>query len=499
MTAQIFETKAAAFDYLTRGRGFRYERVRAALGALALPVTLHMGQGGYVLASASNGWEFAVYSTLTQLAAGILQELAAMPATATAAPAAPVHFGVSAAGYAPQTLATCLAPAGPSLPPVRKWQAQQQQQPQQGPAMQTGPRTRSTGPLGLPADAAALLKRFGLTLDSILTGAENAKMAKGEALSVILHHLPARSLAAAVSGPDDASTAPRSRLPGLAELARLNNLESLIASHNGCPWASKGCAGGCLNWSGHGGISTNVASCRARRTMALIYDARLYAICVLWAIGREYKRAQAKRVTLAVRLRGTDDTGWHALKFNLSPDEAVVFARRFGLPIVPGVGTTIAECLQLAEPGTIELYEYSKAPLRGPLGLLAQRAAGIDTTASLAADRQGGLRAAMEAVDHGFRVAIPVAYKKGAPVPCAILLRQDGKTQRLIAVDGDLSDNRWLDPQGPAGGWDGVAVMLRTKVSQGADRKVAATFSLTPTAGWQPLAGCGEACLIWPA
>ena len=474
MPAAPFETKADAFDYLTRGRGFRYERVRAALEVLALPVTLHMGQGGYVLASASNGWEFCVFPTLTQLAKGILQELAAMPA-----PAAPA------------------APAGPCLPVIKRRHVQQQQQPQQGPALQTGPRTRSTGPLGLPADAAALLKRFGLTLDSVLTGAENAKMAKGTALSVILHHLPARSLAAAVSGPTDATTAPRSRLSGLAALARLNNLESLIAGYNGCLWASKGCAGGCLNWSGHGGISTNVASCRARRTMALIYDARLYAICVLWAIGREYKRAQAKKVTLAVRLRGTDDTGWHALRFNLLPEEAAVFARRFGLPIVPGIGTTISECLQLAEPGNIELYEYSKAPLRGPLGLLAQRAAGIDTTSSLAADRPGGLRAAMEAVDHGFRIAIPVAYKKGAPVPCAILLRQDGKIQRLIAVDGDLSDNRWLDPAGAAGGWDGVAVMLRTKVSQGADLKVASPFSLAPVPGWQPLAGGGEAYLIW--
>jgi hypothetical protein len=233
--------------------------------------------------------------------------------------------------------------------------------------------------------------------------------------------------------------------------------------------------------------------------MAFIYSPQLYAVAVLWAIGRQYKVAQSKGLPLSCRLRGTDDLPWHDLRFNLSPSEAVTFARRFGLPAVPGTGTTIPEVLQLAAPGTIKLYEYSKALLRGPLGLIAQRNAGVDTTASLAADRPGGLRAAMEAVENGFRIAVPVSYKKGAPIPSAVLLRDGDSLQRLIVVDGDLSDDRWQDPQGPQGGWDGVAVALRTKISQGADMAKAAPFSLQPLPGWQPLAGGGEACLIWPA
>ena len=369
------------------------------------------------------------------------------------------------------------------------------------PVVAPGPRARDTAPLGLPPDAAALLQRFNLSLDGLLTaGASSPKLSKGDkvAASVILHHLPARSLSSAVYGSEDAATAPRSRLAGLELLAARNGMSALVAGHNGCPWASKGCSAGCLAWAGHGGISTTVAAARARRTMAFVWGHGPYALAVLWAIGRAYAAAQRKGQPLAYRLRGTDDLPWHALRFNLSPAEAATFARRFGLPVVPGIGTTIPEALQLAAPGTLQPYEYSAAPLRGPLGLLAQRSAGIDTTCSLKADRPGGCGDAAEAVAAGFRVAVPVAIRKGQPLPPVLMLRPstDGPILRLLTVDGDLTDHRWLDPQGPQpGGFDGVAVMLRTKVSRGRG-PAAAAFSLAPTAErWQPLAGGGHAAL----
>jgi hypothetical protein len=385
---------------------------------------------------------------------------------------------------------SCLAPAGPA--PAAAAPA---------PVVAPGPRARNTAPLGLPADAAALLQRFSLSLDGLLTaGASSPKLSKGDkvAASVILHHLPARSLSSAVYGAEDAATAPRSRLAGLEALAARNGIEALVAGHNGCPWASKGCSAGCLAWAGHGGISTTVAAARARRTMAFVWGHGPYALAVLWAIGRAYAAAQRKGQPLAYRLRGTDDLPWHAIRFNLSPAEAAVFARRFGLPVVPGIGTTIPEALQLATPGTLQPYEYSAAPLRGPLGLLAQRAAGIDTTCSLKADRPGGCADAAEAVAAGFRVAVPVSLPKGSSLPPVLMLRPspDAPVLRLLTVDGDLSDHRWLDPQGPQpGGFDGVAVMLRTKVSRGRG-PAAAAFSLAPTVErWQPLAGGGQAAL----
>ena len=391
-----------------------------------------------------------------------------------------------------------LSPA-PVLPLVNY--SQQQQQQQQAPAqlVAPGPLARTVAPLGLPIDSARCLEAFGLALDGLLTtSASNPKVGKGaaQAWGVILHHLPARSLAAAINGPASATTAPRSKLPGLALLASFAGIRALVEAHNGCPWASKGCADGCLAWAGHGGISAVVASCRARRTMAWVYDPQAYAKAILWALGRAYRQAQTRGLPLAYRLKGTDDLPWHWIRFDISPAEAAIFARRFGLPLCPGQGVTIPEALQLAAPGTLKPYEYSKAPVNGPLGLRAQRAAGIDITASLAADRPGGLASAIDAIGAGFRLAVPVALAKGQPLPPALILNDGLRLRHLITVDGDLSDNRYLDPQGPQPcGAHGVAVILKTKSSKGRGAASVA-FSLQPLVDQpQALAGGGTAHL----
>jgi hypothetical protein len=275
-------------------------------------------------------------------------------------------------------------------------------------------------PARLPDDVAALLSRFGLSLKGLLTvGASNAKLAKGQALAwpVILHHLPAKALAAAIAGPEAGPTAPRSRIPGLAALAQATGTHSLAMAHNGCPWASAGCAAGCLAWAGHGGLSVTVAAARARRTLAMLADGPTYGRAVLWAIARAYRQAQAKGLPLAVRLRGTDDSPVHLWRFDLTGAEAQALARRYGLPVVPGQGQTLPEALSLAPAGSICLYEYSKAPVHGPLGLQAQASAGFDLTASLAADRPGGLGQALQAIAAGFRLAVPAGFAKGQALP----------------------------------------------------------------------------------
>jgi len=361
-----------------------------------------------------------------------------------------------------------------------------------------GPLARKVAPARLPADVVALLQRFSLSMESLLTvGASNAKLAKGAALAwpVILHHLPARSLAAALLGPEAGSTAPRSRLPGLADLAKATGTLALGMAHNGCPWASKGCADGCLAWAGHGGMGTVPAAARARRTLAYLADSPAYSRAILWAIARAYRQAQAKGLPLAVRLRGTDDLAWHLQRLTVSPAESVSLARRYGLPVAPGQGQTLAEALSLAPAGSIRLYEYSKAPVDGPLGLQAQRSAGWDVTASLAADRADGALAAIRAVEAGFRLAVPVALPKGAALPAVLIIERGPLAVDLACIPGDDTDHRWSDPSGPHLGCDGVAVILRTKISRG--RGLAAEgFSLQPVMDvWQPLAGGGRAML----
>jgi hypothetical protein len=361
---------------------------------------------------------------------------------------------------------------------------------------------RPTAPLALPADIAALLARFGLSLDSLLTE-DNPKLNKGAAVArgAILHHLPARALAAAVTPGKVAPTAPRSYLAALAALADREGVAALARQHNGCPWATAGCAAGCLNWAGHGGLSPAVAAARGRRTLAMIAAPHTYGRAVLWAVARQWARAQAEGLPLAVRLRGTDEgpaIGWHRLALTITPAEAQAVARRFGLPLSPGDGVAHTLAAALSVPiaeGTLTLYDYSKAPLSGPLGLSAQRAAGWDVTASLAADRATAAADAMAALGGGFRLAVPVALAKGQALPRTLTIgRPEGplgehRFLTVPCVDGDATDHRWRDPAG-------VAVILRTKRSRGADAALAAPFSLAPMALPQALAD-GVVTLAW--
>lgn len=371
----------------------------------------------------------------------------------------------------------------------------------------------SVSPSYLPSDIRCMLDRFQLSIGDLLTpGSANAKLAKGGAVAaaVIHHQLPARSLAAAVAG-ETAAVAVRSRIDSVRDLAIENGLLGDAQRHNGCPWASNGCRDGCLVWAGHGGLSTDVAACRARRTLAYIWSPQLYGAALLWAIAASYRRHVVGRgEILAVRLRGTDDNAYHRLAFNITAAEAATIYKRFGLVVPSGNSLTLADCLREAmESGQIRWYEYTKAPV----AVITEMAGlGIDVTASLAADRQGGARAAVGAVRAGFRLAVPIAIAKGSPIPSEMrlaptwgmpaadgpgfgLVPADDRSVRLRCIDGDTTDHRWADPAGPGDGFDGVAVILRTKRSRGRDASVSDPFSLRAISGWQTLKGGGFAWL----
>jgi hypothetical protein len=385
------------------------------------------------------------------------------------------------------------------------------------PVVAPGPRARNTAPSHLPDEGVRLLDRFELEFDSVLTtGLANTKIGKGAALahSAIFHGLPAKQLETAVYGAMDAPVAARGRLETVRRLALANGLGASVQSLNACPWSSAGCRDGCLVFSGRNAMGTAPAACKARRSLARLWAPNVFSVVLLWAIAREYARAQRMGLPLSLRLKGTDDLPHHLQRFNLHQDEAAILARRYGLPAIPGWGTTLPEILQIAlGDGSIKWYEYSKAPLGGSQGLLELQGCGIDVTASLAADRRGGARAATGAVRAGLRLAVPLDIKRGAAIPAELLLAPtlglpapygspefgrvpaDDKPVRLLCIDGDKTDLRWLDPQGPQpGGFDGVAVILRTKRSRGRGA-AAAAFSLQPSADWQALKGGGFAKL----
>jgi hypothetical protein len=108
----------------------------------------------------------------------------------------------------------------------------------------------------------------------------------------------------------------------------------------------------------------------------------------------------------------------------------------------------------------------------------------------MAADRLTAVADAAAAARAGYRLAVPVALAKGAPLPVALTLTPTGGAPvTLPAVDGDATDHRWADPAG-------VAVILRTKISRGADATLADPFSLRATGELQRLAD-GAALLAW--
>ena len=355
-------------------------------------------------------------------------------------------------------------------------------------------------PGALPADVRHdCLERFGLSVRTLLTTEQsNAKLKKGAALarSLILHHLPARSLARAITPDNPEQTAVRAFIPSLFELAESQGLTAQALLHNGCPWMTEGCGGiggGCLNWSGHGGLSVKVAAARGRRTLAMIANPSLYGRAVLFSVLRHHRAAVADGVLLSLRLRGTDEgpgCGWHRLPIEISTSEAVAIRDRYGVDLPAGVETMAArlQCLP-----SLRWHEYSKAGTRGPLGLIAQRDAGCDITASFAADRFSGVRDGLAALSCGFRLAVPVHIRKGDPLPSAVRLTSGDQTVIVATVDGDRHDHRWMDPQGP----DRCVVLLRTKVSRGRDPAVADPFSLAAHDLPQHLAD-GTVQLIWP-
>jgi hypothetical protein len=349
--------------------------------------------------------------------------------------------------------------------------------------------SRTNTPLHAPDDVRALLTAFDLDLASVLTAA-NPKLAKTKGVVSVIHHaLPHRALARAINPATVATTAPRGFLPTLRALAETHGMVDAAMRHNGCRFATAGCIAGCLNGAGHGGISTACANCRGRRTLAMIADPVTYQRAALWALARAYADAARHGLPLAWRMLGTDETPWHRMHAPLFPHETAILWRRFGVDAVDGNALTLAGMFApMIADGRMIPYEYVKAGVDHPDGPAAWLRAGWrDVTASFAADRMTACADAVAALRAGFRVAVPIAWSKDAPLPrwCTLATRA-GESITVHTVDGDADDARWRNPTG-------CVVLLREKRARGADRTLADRFIL-PHARLHTLAD-GSVCL----
>ena len=123
-----------------------------------------------------------------------------------------------------------------------------------------------SAPGAMPADARALLNRWGLSSATLLTtDRQSPKLRHGQALarSVILYTLPAGSLSEAIN-PDNPAGGPRSFVPELFSLAEAHGLTQKARTYNACPWATAGCggAGGAsIGWRPSGGRCSQEGAC----------------------------------------------------------------------------------------------------------------------------------------------------------------------------------------------------------------------------------------------
>jgi hypothetical protein len=332
---------------------------------------------------------------------------------------------------------------------------------------------RCNGPLQTPDDVRGLLGLFDLHVPSVLT-IGNPKLAKTVgAFSVIHHALPHRALARAITPSTIATTAPRGFLPTLRALADRTGMVDAAMQHNGCRFATRGCVAACLNGAGHGGISTACANCRGRRTLAMVADPTTYVRAMVWALARAYAQGATHGLPLAFRTCGTDETPWFRMRAPLFPHETRVLRNRFGVDTLHGDALNVAEAFApMVADGRMIPYEYVKADVHhadGPGAWL--RAGWRDVTASFAADRITACADGIDALRAGFRLAVPIAWDKHAPLPTVAVLRTHGQTLTVPTVDGDQGDARWRDPAG-------CVVLLREKRARGADRTMADRFIL---------------------
>ena len=322
-------------------------------------------------------------------------------------------------------------------------------------------------PVRLPVDVSAHLAAVRLKLPDVLT-VTNPKTKD----NAIRHNLPGRALANACRLDADGSIPARGHLPALRELAASLGVLDKALAVDFCPFATPACREACLNWAGRGGLGDAVALARGRRSLSMLLDPVADARATLYSIAWHHRRAAAAGRRLAVRLAGTDEGAhWHRLRVPVSVADAQLLSHRFGLEVTPtdwegspALGATLGEILR----DSVTLYDYSKGTLSH---LQAKRSAGWDVTASFRTDAPDAVGHALS-VAPSFRLAVPVAIRKGEPIPRTLTLIQGDTSLELPCVDGDATDDRFREADRL------TAVILSAKRSRGADPLIARPFFL---------------------
>lgn len=181
---------------------------------------------------------------------------------------------------------------------------------------------------------------------------------------------------------------------------------------NVCANASPGCIRGCLNTAGRAAIFPAILRARVRKTRELFADKEAFSAQLAKDISSLERRAQRQGLTPCVRINGTSDLPWLALRI----------AREFY---------------------HVQFYDYSKH-----VRVWERTLPNYSITFS---HSETNLDACLETLAHGCNVAVVFDTKKGQPLPA--------EWHGYRVIDGDESDLRFLDPRRATG----VVVGLRAK------------------------------------
>jgi hypothetical protein len=209
-----------------------------------------------------------------------------------------------------------------------------------------------------------------------------------------------------------------------------------------CAKATPGCAAGCLNTAGRGGLGhteekpNSVQLARRRRTKLYFEDRDAFMAALMIGMAKEISKARKADLSPVFRLNLTSDIQWEKQSITIDL-ETSVYLSRYGVDIKAGDYENI-----MAAFAEYMFYDYTKHDPK------IRRASSNYCITFSRAETFRNHNDMQKALEMGMNVAVVFSTKKGQELPSEYLSRP--------VVDGDVTDLRFLDPQG-------VIVGLRAK------------------------------------
>jgi hypothetical protein len=190
---------------------------------------------------------------------------------------------------------------------------------------------------------------------------------------------------------------------------------------NLCAYASAGCAESCLMTAGRG-VFQNVRQARINRTVLFMNDRSGYWEKLIREIQALERKAHKRDMIPVVRLNGTSDILWEKTPVIIGDDRA----------------NNIMELFPNVQFMDYTKYPYHKRPTESlpsnyDLTFSRSESNEVEVLNNLWNDR---------------RVAVVFSSKKDDPIPEVFTVKADNQFVMMPVVNGDLSDLRFLDPQG---------------------------------------------------